>query len=107
MVPTGPLRLFAEPLPFLPEVRPGDDLGRLIATRSRLQAGDVLVVAQKIVSKSEGRLVDLQTVTAGDEALRIAMGGRGRVLVENRFGWNRVAVEMEALYTSCSSASHR
>jgi coenzyme F420-0:L-glutamate ligase/coenzyme F420-1:gamma-L-glutamate ligase len=56
----------------LPEVRPGDDLGDLIASHAKLQAGDVVVVAQKIVSKAEGRLVDLKTVTAGDEAVRIA-----------------------------------
>jgi coenzyme F420-0:L-glutamate ligase / coenzyme F420-1:gamma-L-glutamate ligase len=56
----------------LPEVRPGDDIGTLITTHAKLQAGDVVVVAQKIVSKSEGRLIDLQTVTAGDEAIRIA-----------------------------------
>lgn len=56
----------------LPEVRPGDDLGLLIAERSTLQQGDVLVVAQKVVSKSEGRLVELASVKASDEAQRIA-----------------------------------
>jgi coenzyme F420-0:L-glutamate ligase / coenzyme F420-1:gamma-L-glutamate ligase len=56
----------------LPEVRPGDDLGELISSRSELETGDVLVVAQKVVSKSEGRLVSLRTVTASDEAVRIA-----------------------------------
>ena len=56
----------------LPEIRPGDDLGELISTSSTLQPGDVLVVAQKIVSKSEGRLVRLEDVKAGDEAVRIA-----------------------------------
>jgi coenzyme F420-0:L-glutamate ligase / coenzyme F420-1:gamma-L-glutamate ligase len=56
----------------LPEVRPGDDLGRLITGHASLQQGDVIVVAQKVVSKSEGRLVRLASVTAGDEALRIA-----------------------------------
>lgn len=56
----------------LPEVQPGDDLGGLIAGRASLQSGDVLVVAQKVVSKSEGRLVKLASVTAGDEAVRIA-----------------------------------
>ncbi|TMG61721.1 MAG: coenzyme F420-0:L-glutamate ligase [Chloroflexi bacterium] len=56
----------------LPEVRPGDDLGRLIADHASLQSGDVIVVAQKVVSKSEGRLVKLESVTAGDEAVRIA-----------------------------------
>ncbi len=56
----------------LPEVRPGDDLGELISSRSKLETGDVLVVAQKVVSKSEGRLVSLRTVTASEEAVRIA-----------------------------------
>ncbi len=56
----------------LPEVRPGDDLGELIAARARLRAGDIVVIAQKVVSKSEGRFVDLRTVEAGDEARKIA-----------------------------------
>ncbi len=56
----------------LPEVRPGDDLGELIGSRSRLETGDVIVVAQKVVSKSEGRLVSLRSVKASDEAVRIA-----------------------------------
>ncbi|MHB8587895.1 MAG: coenzyme F420-0:L-glutamate ligase [Candidatus Dormibacteraceae bacterium] len=56
----------------LPEVRPGDDLGELISSRSTLKSGDVLVIAQKVVSKSEGRLVNLRTVKAGEEAVRIA-----------------------------------
>jgi len=58
----------------LPEVRPGDDLGELIGARTSLQSGDVVVVAQKVVSKSEGRLIDIATVTAGEEAKRIAAG---------------------------------
>jgi coenzyme F420-0:L-glutamate ligase/coenzyme F420-1:gamma-L-glutamate ligase len=56
----------------LPEVSPGDDLGALISSKSDLKDGDILVVAQKVVSKSEGRLISLQTVTAGEEAVRIA-----------------------------------
>jgi coenzyme F420-0:L-glutamate ligase/coenzyme F420-1:gamma-L-glutamate ligase len=56
----------------LPEVRPGDDLGELIGSRSKFEPGDVIVVAQKVVSKSEGRIVSLQTVTASSEAVRIA-----------------------------------
>ena len=56
----------------LPEVRPGDDVGLLIAERATLQNGDVLVVAQKVVSKSEGRLVELASVTASEEAQQIA-----------------------------------
>jgi coenzyme F420-0:L-glutamate ligase / coenzyme F420-1:gamma-L-glutamate ligase len=56
----------------LPEVRPGDDLAALIADHARFESGDVLVVAQKVVSKAEGRLIELSSVTAGQEALRIA-----------------------------------
>jgi coenzyme F420-0:L-glutamate ligase/coenzyme F420-1:gamma-L-glutamate ligase len=56
----------------LPEVRPGDDLAQLIAGRARFEPGDVVVVAQKVVSKAEGRLVDLNDVTAGEEATRLA-----------------------------------
>ena len=56
----------------LPEVRPGDDLGELIAASAQLEAGDILVVAQKVVSKAEGRLVELASITAGDQATRIA-----------------------------------
>lgn len=56
----------------LPEVGPQDDLGLLISERAKFVAGDIVVVAQKIVSKSEGRLIKLADVTAGDDAVRIA-----------------------------------
>jgi coenzyme F420-0:L-glutamate ligase/coenzyme F420-1:gamma-L-glutamate ligase len=56
----------------LPEVRPGDDLSQLIAAHASLRDRDVLVVAQKVVSKSEGRVVRLEDVTAGAQARRIA-----------------------------------
>jgi len=56
----------------LPEVRPGDDLGELISSRSKLRDGDIVVVAQKVVSKAEGRMRRLSEVTAGDEAVRLA-----------------------------------
>jgi coenzyme F420-0:L-glutamate ligase/coenzyme F420-1:gamma-L-glutamate ligase len=52
------------PVEGVPEVRPGDDLAELIvrAERQELRSGDILVVTHKIVSKAEGRLVDLRTV---------------------------------------------
>jgi coenzyme F420-0:L-glutamate ligase/coenzyme F420-1:gamma-L-glutamate ligase len=56
----------------LPEVHPGDDLGDLISDRAELKLADVLVVAQKVVSKSEGRLLDLASIVASDGAKRIA-----------------------------------
>jgi coenzyme F420-0:L-glutamate ligase / coenzyme F420-1:gamma-L-glutamate ligase len=58
----------------LPEVQPGDDLADLIARHSTLRSSDVLVVAQKVVSKSEGRIVELESITASAEAKRIAPG---------------------------------
>ena len=56
----------------LPEVHPGDDLAELIASRASFQDGDVVVVAQKVVSKAEGRIRHLADVTASEEAMRIA-----------------------------------
>jgi coenzyme F420-0:L-glutamate ligase/coenzyme F420-1:gamma-L-glutamate ligase len=52
------------PVEGIPEVRPGDDLSKLIARASGedLRPGDILVVTHKVVSKAEGRLVDLRTV---------------------------------------------
>jgi coenzyme F420-0:L-glutamate ligase / coenzyme F420-1:gamma-L-glutamate ligase len=61
----------------IPEVQPGDDLGRLIADACgrqdiALADGDVLVVTQKAVSKSEGRFVDLDTVEPSPLAIELA-----------------------------------
>lgn len=56
----------------LPEIGPGDDLSQLIGARIALVAGDIVVVAQKVVSKAEGRTRNLADVVAGDEAIRLA-----------------------------------
>lgn len=56
----------------LPEVEAGADLAELIASRVALQAADVVVVAQKIVSKAEGRIRHLGDVVASAEAKRLA-----------------------------------
>jgi len=61
----------------IPLVRPGDDLAALIASALRrgghvLRDGDVLVIAQKIVSKAEGRYVDLAKVEPSPRALDLA-----------------------------------
>jgi coenzyme F420-0:L-glutamate ligase / coenzyme F420-1:gamma-L-glutamate ligase len=62
------------PLAGIPEVRPGDDLADLIsrAADGDLRSGDVLVVTHKIVSKAEGRLVDLRRVEPSPLAMRYA-----------------------------------
>jgi coenzyme F420-0:L-glutamate ligase/coenzyme F420-1:gamma-L-glutamate ligase len=72
-----PLNLSLFALPGMPAVQRGDDLARLILealerAELRLQNGDALVVTSKIVSKAEGRLVDLRAVQPSDEALRLA-----------------------------------
>ena len=56
----------------LPEIRSGDDLAQLIATHAELREGDVIVVAQKAVSKSESMLRDLREIVPGDQASDIA-----------------------------------
>jgi coenzyme F420-0:L-glutamate ligase/coenzyme F420-1:gamma-L-glutamate ligase len=71
----GTLNLFA--LPGLPEVREGDDLPKLIVEAARcagrkFTSGDVVVIAQKIVSKAEGRTARLSTVQPSAEAISIA-----------------------------------
>lgn len=97
----------------LPSIRPGDDLAALIVERleamgEALQPGDILVIAQKIVSKAEGRLVRLADVQPGPLALEYAaiVGKdprvvqvvlndsnevlrvrRGLLVVEQRSGW--------------------
>jgi len=61
----------------IPEVNPGDDLPAIIlagceAGGTPLEHGDVLVVTQKVVSKAEGRLVDLDEVTPSQFAVEYA-----------------------------------
>ncbi len=51
------------PLHIEKEIQPSDDLTELILASTNLSDGDILVVAQKIISKQEGRIVDLSTVT--------------------------------------------
>ena len=60
------------PLEGIPEVREGDDLAALIDAVAELEDGDVLVVAQKVVSKAEGRIVRLDKVEASERAKELA-----------------------------------
>jgi coenzyme F420-0:L-glutamate ligase/coenzyme F420-1:gamma-L-glutamate ligase len=62
------------PVEGLPEIQQGDDLGALIAHRTDLLDGDVLVVAQKAVSKAEGRVVRLDEVEPSAKARELAGG---------------------------------
>src|SRR3990167_6619263 len=100
------------PVGGIPETRRGGDLPRLIADAARTSGspmdGDVLVVTQKIVSKAEGRIVDLENVTPGvfarqlaerwekdarqievvlGETVRIVRMGHGVMICETRHGF--------------------
>jgi coenzyme F420-0:L-glutamate ligase/coenzyme F420-1:gamma-L-glutamate ligase len=71
------------PLAGMPMVQPGDDLAALLFAACERCAlapadGDVLVVCQKVVSKAEGRLVDVRTVTASPFALQLAEQTEGK-----------------------------
>jgi coenzyme F420-0:L-glutamate ligase/coenzyme F420-1:gamma-L-glutamate ligase len=70
--------LTIEPVRGLPELREGDDLARLIAESAELRDGDVLVVAQKAISKVEGRVVRLDDVEPSARARTIAGEGDAR-----------------------------
>jgi coenzyme F420-0:L-glutamate ligase / coenzyme F420-1:gamma-L-glutamate ligase len=101
------------PLTGLPLIGAGDDLTRLVVSALERngvtpRAGDVLVVAQKIVSKAEGRLVDLATIEPSaravalaaevdkdprlievilSESVRVVRARRGVLIVEHRLGF--------------------
>jgi coenzyme F420-0:L-glutamate ligase/coenzyme F420-1:gamma-L-glutamate ligase len=105
------MRLFA--VRGLPLIQPGDDLPaqivqQLDAQGEQLQPGDILVIAQKVVSKAEGRLVRLNDVAASAQAQELAEAvgkdprviqvvlddsrevlrvRRGLLVVEQRSGW--------------------
>ena len=99
-------------LPGLPEVRPGDDLAALLAEAAQRVGGlaltDVLCVAHKVVSKAEGRVVDLGDVEPGEqarawaaewdkdprhlqvvlnEAAEVVRAERGRIICRTRHGF--------------------
>ncbi|MCB8942166.1 MAG: coenzyme F420-0:L-glutamate ligase [Ardenticatenaceae bacterium] len=64
-------------VPHIPHIQPGDDIAEVIlqalaAADFALQTGDVLVIAQKIISKAEGRFVNLEDVVPGERALDVA-----------------------------------
>ncbi len=93
----------------MPEVRAGDDLPALIAGAARAQqvaieAGDVLVVTQKIVSKAEGRIVDLASVTPSPFAERYAaMWEKDPRQIEVVLGETKRIVRMERGVMICET----
>ena len=68
----GPGELRVIPVKGLPEVREGEDVAALIAACAELEDGDVVVVAHKVVSKAEGRVVRLAEVEPSAQARDLA-----------------------------------
>jgi coenzyme F420-0:L-glutamate ligase / coenzyme F420-1:gamma-L-glutamate ligase len=74
------------PISHISEVRPGDGLASILVAAARkskitFHENDVLVLAQKIISKSENRLIDLKTITPSQRAIDLAAAsddGRSR-----------------------------
>jgi coenzyme F420-0:L-glutamate ligase / coenzyme F420-1:gamma-L-glutamate ligase len=60
------------PVDGLPEIREGDDLAELVLARVPVEDGDVVVYAQKAVSKAEGRVVRLDDIEPSERAREIA-----------------------------------
>jgi coenzyme F420-0:L-glutamate ligase / coenzyme F420-1:gamma-L-glutamate ligase len=64
------------PITGLPEIKAGDPLPQILAVHLqgdlRLEPSDALVVTQKIISKAEGRFVDLSSVTPSKDAITLA-----------------------------------
>ena len=69
---SAPAELRVLPVEGLPEIEEGANLGALIAAHTELADGDVVVIAQKIVSKAEGRIRHLASMTPSAEATRLA-----------------------------------
>ena len=65
------------PVRGIPDVERGDDIGKMIIDKLRasgeeFQQGDIAIVSQKIVSKSEGRIVSLSTISPSEFSKTIA-----------------------------------
>jgi coenzyme F420-0:L-glutamate ligase/coenzyme F420-1:gamma-L-glutamate ligase len=72
------MSLILTPLPGLPLVKPGDDLAALLLDALgradlSLEDGDILVLAQKIVSKAEGRLANLHEIRPSERAVELGI----------------------------------
>jgi coenzyme F420-0:L-glutamate ligase/coenzyme F420-1:gamma-L-glutamate ligase len=77
----GELR--AVPVHGLPEIEAGTKLGELIAAAAGIEDGDVIVIAQKVVSKAEGRVRHLSSAIPGAEARKLAAAlGKEPTLVQ-------------------------
>lgn len=115
-------RLVITALPGLPSIQPGDDLGETIwralgEAGLPLEEGDIIVVAQKAVSKAEGRIISLDGVEPSPEAQRLAQEvGKDPQLVEVilresrevlRASWGRLIVQQRLGLISANAGVDR
>jgi coenzyme F420-0:L-glutamate ligase/coenzyme F420-1:gamma-L-glutamate ligase len=78
---SGELRVLS--VEGMPEVREGDAVGALIAARTELQDGDVVVISQKVISKAEGMVRRLAEVEPSERAIELGKRlGKEAELVE-------------------------
>lgn len=95
--------LEVHPVEGLPDIRPGDDLGQLLADAFVYQAGDVVVVTSKVISKAEGRLVPAGTDREAtrlravvDETVRVVARRGSTTIVQTRHGLVMAAAGVDA-----------
>ena len=104
-LPEGGLRVL--PVPGIGDVTPGDDLAQVIATAAPwLRDGDVLVVTSKIVSKAEGRLVEVpadgperdaaRARVLDSETVRVVARRGATAIVQTRHGFVMAAAGIDA-----------
>ena len=88
------MKLEILPIEGMPEVRPGDDIGDMIAETGMVADGDVLIVTQKIVSKAENALVEIDATDplshkplVEQESVRIVRRRGDLIISETKHGF--------------------
>jgi len=100
-MPGAPKPLSIIPVPGIPEINPGDDLVQILYSAAQeagisIEEGDVIVFAQKVVSKAEGRIVDLNDVEPSPFAEAVAKNfGKDPRLVEVIFSETTKIIRMD------------
>jgi coenzyme F420-0:L-glutamate ligase/coenzyme F420-1:gamma-L-glutamate ligase len=100
-MPGSPKPLSIIPVPGMPEINPGDDLVQILSRAAgeagiSIEEGDVVVFAQKVVSKAEGRIVDLNEVEPSPFAEAVAKNfGKDPRLVEVIFSETTKVIRMD------------
>ena len=74
------MKLEVIPVMGLPEISEGDDLASLLLSHAEVHDGDVVVVAQKIVSKAEGRMIEIGPADPEVERARVVAAETARVV---------------------------